>query len=160
MPVCSVVGCRKKVLARTWCDTHYQRWKRHGDVTVVGKSKGGRGKPYGQENKATPKAALSPTTSEIYWAAGFLEGEGCFQRTATQQVNAAQVQREPLERLQAYFGGTIYLYAAQREGQSQKHVWSVSGTRARGVMMTLYVLMSPKRQGQIKKALLGAALAT
>lgn len=36
--ICSMPDCPKKVLARTWCATHYQRWKRHGDPTFVMKT--------------------------------------------------------------------------------------------------------------------------
>lgn len=30
---CSVEGCEKKKVARGWCDTHYRRWRIHGDAT-------------------------------------------------------------------------------------------------------------------------------
>jgi hypothetical protein len=30
---CSVDGCVRPVLARGWCRMHYQRWRRHRDVT-------------------------------------------------------------------------------------------------------------------------------
>jgi hypothetical protein len=33
--ICSVDGCDKPVLAREWCSTHYQRWKRHGDPSIM-----------------------------------------------------------------------------------------------------------------------------
>ena len=29
---CSIPGCSRKVLARTWCAAHYYRWRTHGDV--------------------------------------------------------------------------------------------------------------------------------
>lgn len=31
MKVCSIEGCEKKMLARTWCSAHWTRWQRHGD---------------------------------------------------------------------------------------------------------------------------------
>jgi hypothetical protein len=61
------------------------------------------------------------------------------------EVSAVQKQREPLERLRAMFGGTIR--------SRPIHQWRASGKRALGVMLTLFVLMSPRRQGQIKEAL-------
>ena len=91
------------------------------------------------------------TMSSLYWAAGFLEGEGSFDgRTA--QVTATQAESpEPLYYLQSMFGGTIH---QRRHGLKPHHKaqlkWSVSGA---GVMMTLYNLMSPKRRGQICRAL-------
>lgn len=30
--ICSVDGCDKPVQGRGWCHTHYERWRRHGDV--------------------------------------------------------------------------------------------------------------------------------
>lgn len=36
---CSIVGCAKPVLARSWCGMHYARWKRSGDPTVLIRSK-------------------------------------------------------------------------------------------------------------------------
>lgn len=29
--LCSIEGCGKKVGSRGWCETHYYRWRRHGD---------------------------------------------------------------------------------------------------------------------------------
>ncbi len=29
--VCTIEGCDKKVMAKGWCSTHYQRWRFHGD---------------------------------------------------------------------------------------------------------------------------------
>ena len=42
MSVCGVDGCDKPYQARGYCDMHYRRWLRHGDVQVV---KVGRRKP-------------------------------------------------------------------------------------------------------------------
>lgn len=33
--ICSIVGCNKPIVARTWCGTHYQRWAKHGDPEFV-----------------------------------------------------------------------------------------------------------------------------
>jgi hypothetical protein len=33
--LCSVDGCGKPVKSRGWCQTHYQRWVRRGDVSVT-----------------------------------------------------------------------------------------------------------------------------
>jgi hypothetical protein len=32
MAACTIEGCERKVLAKGWCNTHYQRWRRTGDV--------------------------------------------------------------------------------------------------------------------------------
>lgn len=94
---------------------------------------------------------------DLYWAAGFLEGEGCFTLSrAACQVTAAQVQREPLERLERLFGGSIGRYHSPSNQESNHrpyHVWRLYGVQARGLIMTLYVLMSPKRQAAILRQL-------
>lgn len=115
-----------------------------------------------------PQRTLAPTVADLYWAAGFLEGEGCFASresphpkwkvpTLGIDVLAVQVQKEPLERLQRWFGGSL----RQREqtpsthGYEQQPIWrwSLTSSRGIGLMMTLYKLMSPIRQEQIRKAI-------
>lgn len=100
------------------------------------------------------KASRTPSLVEIGWAAGFLEGEGTFNvnhnalaRSASSKVSATQKQREPLERLQAFFGGSI----APFKGVYWR--WVVYGSRARGVMFTMFSLLSPRRREQVKVAL-------
>lgn len=113
--------------------------------------RGGRGRDWAQN------ATVTPTIRDLEWAAGFLEGEGCFStcggKYPSAQVDAAQIQREPLERLQRLFGGRV---SVMRQGTkpdaSPLWRWRVSGPRARGISMTLYSLMSTRRQGQIRDA--------
>jgi hypothetical protein len=86
----------------------------------------------------------------ISWAAGFLEGEGSFGYWGTTpKVVCPQMQREPLERLQRIFGGTIGI----RGRQHPISYWWANGTLAISIMMTVYSLMSPKRKKQIEKAI-------
>lgn len=108
----------------------------------------GVGSTLGWEKKGTPKATISPTLRQIEWAAGFLEGEGTFEKC---RVRASQKQKEPLTRLKKYFGGTITINAY--DYLEPIYRWNISGSRARGVMLTLYRLMSPRRQKQIRKGL-------
>lgn len=35
--MCSISGCDKKLYAKTWCNTHYARWRRTGSVDLVKK---------------------------------------------------------------------------------------------------------------------------
>lgn len=92
---------------------------------------------------------------DLYWAAGFIEGEGSFTAyKASIGVRADQVQKEPLDRLQRIFGGTVYLRQHPSRANVQPiHAWNISGKTAAGVMMTLFKLMSPRRQEQINIAL-------
>jgi hypothetical protein len=93
---------------------------------------------------------------DIAWAAGFLEGEGSFScpRVAP-QIQASQVQRDPLDRLQAMFGGHIYHLRHTSDHPLRKpyYRWNLNGTRAAAVMMTITGLMSPRRVEQIIAAL-------
>src|SRR6478609_6611312 len=99
--------------------------------------------------RATPRATARPTKLDLAWAAGFLEGEGSFLLTGraghqTSRVMAFQKQREPLNRLQRIFGGSVTKLRTR-----DIHTWTVCGARARGVMMTLFLSFSPDRQSQI-----------
>lgn len=53
---------------------------------------------------------MGKEADDLAWAAGFLEGEGsfCIRSNGRWFLGAGQVDREPLERLQALFGGNIY----------------------------------------------------
>ena len=107
------------------------------------------GRPIGMSEKHTPHASITPHLRDLGWAAGFLEGEGSFAKNGrSSRTEASQVQREPLERLVRYFGGMII-----DQPKYHQHRWCTYGARSRGVMMTLYSLMSPRRQQQIRAAL-------
>jgi hypothetical protein len=92
---------------------------------------------------------------DLVWAAGFLEGEGCFYTArknpngASGGVTAAQVQRWPLDKLRGIFGGSIALRRRQPPANDAWY-WGLYGRDAVGLMMTLYGLLSPKRQAQIR----------
>lgn len=88
--------------------------------------------------------------NELYWAAGFIEGEGWFESSSSFRAACAQKQREPLERLQRIFGGNI---TQSKIKTGIIFLWRVHGSRAAGVMMTLWPLMSTRRQQQIETTL-------
>ena len=109
-------------------------------------------------------AKWAPSTNELFWAAGFLEGEGSFSsvyhqgnsRSASFIVNASQKVMDTLVMLQCFFGGNIRLVKRGANNflpSSEIYEWTVNGGRARGVAMTLYSLMSPRRKLQIRKML-------
>lgn len=116
----------------------------------------------GRQFKGTARASDKPTTRDLEWAAGFLEGEGCFyrdqRRTGGLRVTVAQVNLAPLERLSALFGGNVRLLRRHTRNPRHKDCgdWTIFGNRAAGVMLTLYVLLSTARQAQIRKCLGGA----
>lgn len=113
--------------------------------------------------KKTPQATLRPSMFDLHWAAGFLEGEGCFDRVQAQRgvpaarVSASQVRPDLLHRLSALFGGAVYFRENRRNPLSTKGIWTwtAHGGMARGLMMTLYLLLSNYRREQIRHALQG-----
>jgi hypothetical protein len=94
------------------------------------------------------------TSQEIHWAAGFLDGEGYFQNPAVRRcprISAAQKQAWPLLKLKAMFGGSIYYRVTDgRRPERRYFIWERTGRRAIAVMMTVYCLMSPRRQERIR----------
>jgi hypothetical protein len=92
--------------------------------------------------------------TDILYAAFFLEGEGSFLWHRSMKVCACQVQKWPLERLQAAFGGHMGCYKNNARPNHQRiWRWAVHGEMAAALAMTIYPLMSPRRQGQISTAL-------
>jgi hypothetical protein len=62
--------------------------------------------------------------------------------------------------LASFFGGPILPYKGKQfvldgvlTSRQDFYRWIVHGTRARGIMMTLYSFMSPKRKEEMRKAL-------
>ena len=90
---------------------------------------------------------------ELYWIAGFLEGEGCFYYSNSSVISANQVQQEPLLRLQKLLGGSLYRAKARPKPCQRIYVWTITGQRAVAIMMTVFSLMSPKRKKAITKAI-------
>lgn len=91
---------------------------------------------------------------DLAWAAGFLEGEGSFGiNGGSARVTAAQVQKEPLDRMHRLFGGHLWLKQPNGVGNQPIWVWYVNSRRSAAVMMTLYSFMSPKRKLEIEFAL-------
>lgn len=100
----------------------------------------------------TPKIS----TLHLAWAAGFLEGEGSFSGGGPHggpAVTAAQVHKEPIDRLLSLFGGSAYQRITKGFSTKPIWVWRLNTKQSAALMMTLYVLMSPKRQGEIASAI-------
>lgn len=101
---------------------------------------------------------MSRSRAMLYWAAGFLEGEGTFYRAHRSfGIDVAQVDVQPLKRLQLLFGGSLILQKRTPRnnpwGSQDRWRWRVSGARARGIALTLLPLLSGRRWRQIREAL-------
>lgn len=122
--------------------------------------------PYRGPKKHAPRVAsaatLHPTSQDIAWAAGIIEGEGSVCKAKKchygKGIKLSVVQKDPwlLHKLRDLFGGTVGLNVANKDGYTGKHnvipVWRISGSRAFGLMMTIYKFMSPRRQEQFRTA--------
>lgn len=91
--------------------------------------------------------------TDLAWAAGFLEGEGCFKinflrggRNVGPAVTATQVDKAPLERLQKLFGGGLKSEKA-RGVHSAYWTWTVSTNFCRNEL----ALLIPHMTGSKKK---------
>ena len=97
------------------------------------------------------RPTIRPTLHDIAWAAGIYEGEGSVARLRKNgiQVQVGQKESWLCDRLRDRFGGSVL----KREMNDQPFfTWAVSGARARGFLLTIYTLMSPRRQDQIVEA--------
>lgn len=87
------------------------------------------------------------------WAAGFYEGEGCASINRPRgvphlRITITQVNREPLERLLALFGGCI----TRKSKEQECWLWQASGRRAELFAETIWRWLSDRRRAQIEKA--------
>lgn len=108
------------------------------------------------ERSAVTRASERPTPRDLGWLAGFMEGEGSFARVGlgygSERVQVPQCNPEPLHRMVRLLGGSIRLFYKGDGRRSDAHVWYATGARARGIMQTIYPLMTAKRQAQIRAA--------
>ena len=93
--------------------------------------------------------------TDLYWLAGYLEGGGCFHFTGhSPTVIVTSTDKDPIDRCFGLlkFG---HIYQKNRKTKTGKTVYSYSahGMRAVQVMMTIFILMSQRRQGKIKEVL-------
>lgn len=100
---------------------------------------------------------LTPTA--IAWVAGIYEGEGSCRPGLTDKngVSLSVTQKDPwlTQRLRATFGGAVGLATSEIRGKRfTATVWRLHGAGARGLLMTIYALLSPRRMRQVKVALL------
>ena len=112
------------------------------------------GRSYGFET-AQMKPDSSPELKDIYYLAGFIEGEGSMRSRPGSPVpsiivNASQVHRCPLDKIRSTFGGKVYgPYKGRKKTENDYYLWSAHGPRAVGILQTLYPLLSQRRQTQI-----------
>lgn len=91
---------------------------------------------------------------DIYWLAGFIEGEGCFQfhkKNHAPYITISQKDPQCLYDIKNIFGGSIHSYRDREENIYYK--WTASTRLASGLMLTLYSLLSDRRKEKIKECI-------
>ncbi len=84
----------------------------------------------------------------VYWGAGVFEGDGCSYRNHNMETMCVtQKNRWLVDKLCALFGGSISVY------KQQCNIWRLYGAKARGFLQTIYCLLSPRRQEQLRRTL-------
>lgn len=94
---------------------------------------------------------------EIAWAAGLLEGEGCFRlKTGTNRptIQVQMTDLDVLERLQSLFGGSIREMSKRKEHWKDCWVWYLDGKNAADTMKLVLPHMMSRRSEKIKSVLL------
>jgi hypothetical protein len=116
-----------------------------------------------EERTPVPALLTRSLTARLVWTAGFLDGEGTFSaRRWTRSpkvaplIQCGQVQRAPLEWLQACWGGSIDRLKRRASISRDLPIfnWRLHNSPAVRLMMTLYPLLSPNRRAQVRKALI------
>ena len=101
-------------------------------------------------------------TTDIYWIAGLLEGEGCFQSsrkefcspTITLLMSDADTVQRAHDILKSEGSKrSILLYNDRRPNRKPFAICKIGGRHAAGWMMTLYPLMGQRRQRRIRELL-------
>jgi len=99
---------------------------------------------------------LKHSIRDIAWVAGLLEGEGCFQNHPTQvtpRVVLSMSDEDTVRKYAAIVGATARIFVRDFANKKTAFVCTVSGSRAVGVMMTIYSLMSFRRKEKIKEVI-------
>ncbi len=140
MSKCIVEYCNvAESLTKNMCNMHYRRWSRGERGKVLSRPK------YAHKGLG-PKR--SPSTTDLHWAAGFIEGEGSFKQGIRERnitVQAKQKDPETLYRLREMFGGSVFLIDSVGI-----YNWCISGPYGTGVALTLFSLLSTRRQQQLE----------
>lgn len=109
---------------------------------------------------------VEATEVDVAWAAGFLEGEGTFCGSPAGEnparpgykiggdtcVKAAQVNVEPLYRLQVLFGGSVRLQQRRGIGRQEIYLWCISARKARRCIDLVLPYLSGRRHDQAVRA--------
>ena len=87
---------------------------------------------------------LKPT--EISWAAGLLDGEGCFRYVNTPSISVDALCRETIEKLHKLFGGSCTVKSRKTETNRSVFRWNICGKDAIRVSGLVYEHLIEKKE--------------
>lgn len=91
---------------------------------------------------------------EVYWTAAMVDGEGWLGlRSGTPCIVVTNTDMEILEHLKRVWAGSIYENNKATLTRQTCYTWNVISNRAVGLMMTLYDLLTTRRQKKIREIL-------
>lgn len=88
--------------------------------------------------------------TDIIYAAGYLDAEGCFRHSNTPRVSISNTYPYTLVRFQELFGGSFRDKKEKRKNRRNTYEWSCTGENARNCIRVVYpFLQEKKRQAEI-----------
>jgi hypothetical protein len=96
-------------------------------------------------------------TNDIYYLAGWLEGEGCFsiyrKNHTVVSIQGTSTDKDTLEKVASLLKAKTYFYKPKNKNWSSSWSFTLTGRKAIAWMMTLYPLMGSRRQEKIKECI-------
>lgn len=100
---------------------------------------------------------LNKTEKEIYWIAGLLEGEGCFQlnKPNSIMISLEMIDEDTIRRAAKIIDSTANVREYEGRTETRKTTWKfqISGEIAIEWMQLLFPIMSKRRQEKISELL-------
>jgi hypothetical protein len=98
------------------------------------------------------------SAKDIYWAAGLIEGEGCFcaQHGTNPEIRVKMCDQDIIERLHTLLGSPQKIYTYTPKGKptyKPMYCSTTIGHRAVSWMMMVYPIMGRRRQAKIRELL-------
>ena len=90
---------------------------------------------------------------DIYYVAGILEGEGCFNYYNAPRIFLKMTDKDVVKRVMLIMNVDVSIGEQNRNGWKTAYILAVNSHYAVGWMMTLYPIMSARRKEQIKQVL-------
>lgn len=91
--------------------------------------------------------------TDIYWIAGLLDGEGCFGFHKSPQIQLNMIDLDIIERARNILRQSSKITVVERIGYKTQFKITIAGSDMIGWMMTIYPLMSSRRQIKIKEVI-------